>query len=99
MCATSHEASLKSRFVELDDLNKYCLDEVMKIQMPHGLLKPFATMLIFLQPIAPMQLQNRYYTHLSEDFALKYQNEPCKALLQPAVSNICVILNLENFKI
>ena len=81
VCATYHEAALKWGFVEPDDLIEQCLDEAIEVQMLHVLRRLFATLLIFFEPIASMQRQNRYYIHLSEDFALQHQNEPHETLL------------------
>ena len=81
VCATFHEAAFKRRFAEPGNLIEQCLDETIEVQMPHALCRIFATVLNFLEPIALIQLWNRYYTYLSEDFALKLQIEPHNTLL------------------
>ena len=48
--------------------------------MPHALRRLFATDLIFLEPIAPVHLLDRYYPYLLEDYALQHPNEPHKVL-------------------
>ena len=48
--------------------------------MPHALRRLFATDLIFLEPIAPVHLLDRYYPYLLEDYAHKHPNQPRKFL-------------------
>ena len=80
LCSTFHESALKRGLVEPDDLIERCLDETIEVQMPHALRRLFATFLIFLEPINIVQLWDRYYPYLSEDYACKHPNEPQKVL-------------------
>ena len=80
LCSTFHESALKRGLVEPDDLIERCLDETIEVQMPHALRRLFATFLIFLEPINIVQLWDRYYPYLSEDYACKHPKEPQKVL-------------------
>lgn len=74
LCTTFHEAALKLGLVDHDSLVTKCLDEAVEVQMPHALRRLFATVLIVLEPTNPVQLWNRYFNQLFEDFAHTHSN-------------------------
>ena len=73
-CSTFHEAALKRGIVEPDDWIDRRLDYAVTVQLPHALRRLFGTILFFLVPSNPAQMWDRYYVHLSEDYAGKH---PC----------------------
>ena len=80
MCSTFHEVALQRGLDEPDDLIEWCLDKAIEVQMSHALQCLFATVLIFLELMNPVQLWDRYYPYLSEDYACKHPKEPQKVL-------------------
>ena len=48
--------------------------------MLHALRWLFATILVFLKPSNPAQMWDRYYVHLSEDYAVKHPCQPHRIL-------------------
>ena len=79
-CSTFHESALKHGIIEPDDWIDRCLDDTVAVQMPHALRRLFATILVFLEPSNPAQMWDRYYVHLSEDYAVKHPCQPHRIL-------------------
>ncbi|XP_074299760.1 uncharacterized protein LOC141630921 [Silene latifolia] len=74
-CSTYQEAALELRLIEEDNMVDLCLAEACNVQMPSALRRLFATVLIFCQPKDPVNLWDKYYTALSEDFRRDHPND------------------------
>ncbi|XP_074291565.1 uncharacterized protein LOC141618364 [Silene latifolia] len=74
-CSTYQEAALELRLIEEDNMVDLCLAEACNVQMPSALRRLFATVLIFCQPKDPVNLWDKYYIALSEDFRREHPND------------------------
>ncbi|XP_074300384.1 uncharacterized protein LOC141631642 [Silene latifolia] len=74
-CSTYPEAALELRLIEEDNMVDLCPTEACNVQMSSALRRLFANVLIFCQPKDPVNLWDKYYTALSEDFRREHPND------------------------
>ena len=68
ICANYQEACIKLRLLQNDDHWVQTLDEAASVMMPKQMRDLFAVMLSSCELSSPLQLWEKFKTHLSEDF-------------------------------
>ncbi|KAK9732852.1 hypothetical protein RND81_04G027000 [Saponaria officinalis] len=90
-CTTFREAAYRRDLLEADNSIEKCLEEASQYQLPFVLRRLFATLLIYCQPKNPRDLLDKFYSHLSEDFAVTFSSNPRKVFIMTLKSISSII--------